>query len=64
MNGVRVEYEATLKQSAKGIWYCDSIRCGDETMEGLGGKLDIAMTEIESQLRVHNYVSKKEDKDE
>jgi len=54
MNGVRVEYEASLKQTAKGVWYCDMIRCGDEKIPELGAKLHLFMTEIEEQLARHN----------
>ncbi len=55
MNGVNVEYEATLKQSAKGVWYCDGIRTGDKSIEGLGAKLHLFMMEIEQTLYRHNY---------
>ena len=56
MNGVNVEYEATLKQSAKGVWYCDGLRTGDKTIPGLGAKLHLFMTEVEAQLHRHNFV--------
>lgn len=54
MNGVQVDYEATVKQSAKGIWYCDGVRCGDPKIDGLGSKLHLVMMEIEQVLSKHN----------
>lgn len=64
MNGVRVEYEASLKQTAKGIWYCDMIRCGDDSIAGLGAKLHLMMTEIEEQLARHNESEEPEKEEE
>jgi len=55
MNGVLVEFEATLKQSAKGVWYCDGVRTGDKSIEGLGSKLHLVMQEIEQTLFKHNH---------
>jgi len=54
MNGVRVDYEATVKQTSKGVWYCDGVRCADSSIEGLGSKLHIVMREIEQVLLRHN----------
>lgn len=54
MNGVRVEYEAKLKQTSKGVWYCDGVSCGDSSIEGLGSKLHLMMQEIEQVLVRHN----------
>ena len=64
MNGVRVEYEASLKQTSKGIWYCDIIRCGDDNIGGLGAKLHLMMEEIEAQLQRHNFVEPEPEKKE
>lgn len=64
MNGVRVEYEASLKQTAKGIWYCDMIRCGDDTIPGLGAKLHLMMVEVEEQLAKHNASEEQPEKKE
>ncbi|GAG67530.1 unnamed protein product [marine sediment metagenome] len=64
MNGVRVEYEASLKQTAKGVWYVDTIRCGDDSIEGLGAKLHLMMMEVEAQLERHNFVEPKPEKKE
>lgn len=55
MNGVRVEYEASLKQTSKGIWYVDTVRCGDDNIEGLGAKMHLLMQEMEQVLFRHNY---------
>jgi len=63
MNGVNVEYEASLTQTAKGVWYCDKLRCGDETLPGLGAKLHLFMTEVEEQLQRHNFPETQEIKD-
>lgn len=54
MNGVRVDYEATVKQTSKGVWYCDGVRVGDSSIEGLGSKLHLVMQEIEQILFRHN----------
>jgi len=54
MNGVRVDYEATVKQTSKGFWYCDGVRCGDSSIDGLGSKLHLVMLEIEAVLLRHN----------
>ena len=63
MNEVHVEYEATLKQSAKGVWYCDGVRCGDKSISVLGSKLHLVMCEIEQQLHLHNFKETEENKD-
>jgi len=63
MNGVLVEFEATLKQSAKGVWYCDGVRTGDKSIEGLGSKLHLVMQEIEHTLYRHNFPETQENKD-
>ena len=54
MNGVRVDYEATVKQTSKGVWYCDGVRCADSSIEGLGSKLHLVMQELEQVLLKHN----------
>jgi len=64
MNGVRVEYEASLKQTSKGIWYVDTIRCADEKIEGLGAKLHLVMQELEQLLFRHNYPETEPEKKE
>lgn len=64
MNGVRVEYEASLKQTSKGIWYVDTIRCSDDSIEGLGSKLHLVMQELEQLLFRHNYPEAKPEKKE
>lgn len=55
MNGVLIEFDAAVKQTAKGIWYCDGLRCGDKSIEGMGSKLHLAMQEVEQVLFRHNY---------
>ena len=64
MNGVRVEYEASLKQTAKGVWYVDLVRCGDDSIEGLGSKLHLVMQELEQVLMKHNYSEEQPEKKE
>jgi len=64
MNGVRIEYEATLKQTSKGVWYCDGIRTGDDKIEGLGAKLHLLMQEMEQILYRHNYPEQPPEKEE
>ncbi len=63
MNGVQIDYEATVKQTSKGVWYCDGVRCGDKSVSGLGSKLHIVMMEIEQQLLLHNMKELSENKD-
>ena len=55
MNGVRVDFECQVKQTAKGVWYCDGARCGDKSIEGMGAKLHLLMQEIEQVLFKHNH---------
>jgi len=61
MNGVRVEFEAALKQTAKGVWYCDGVRTGAQTIPELGSKCDLLMVEIEQVLLKHNMHADAED---
>ena len=56
MNGVKEEYSIKVKQTSKGVWYCDGLQViADETNE-LINDLDHLMVLIEDTLKNHNYV--------
>lgn len=63
MNGVPEFYEVKMKQTSKGIWYCDGFTASMENAEDAIRTADIAMTRIETVLKAHNVVepSGKED---
>ena len=56
MNGVKEEYSIKVKQTSKGVWYCDGLQVISETTTGLATELDSLMLSIESTLNQHNYV--------
>lgn len=56
MNGVREEYSIKVKQTSKGIWYCDGLQVIAENNKTLVKDLDQLMILIEGVLAVHNYV--------
>jgi len=56
MNGVKEEYSIKVKQTSKGVWYCDGLQVISETTKGLATELDSLMLSIESTLNQHNYV--------
>lgn len=65
MNGVPEFYEVKMKQTSKGIWYCDGFTASMENPEDAVRVADIAMTRIETVLKAHNVVEppvKKEEK--
>lgn len=65
MNGVPEFYEVKMKQTSKGIWYCDGFTASTEHMEDSISIADEAMTQIESVLKAHNVEEqpvKKEEK--
>lgn len=65
MNGVPEYYEVKMKQTSKGIWYCDGIVASMEDMSDAIAVADGAMAKIEGVLRRHNVVEppvKKEEK--
>lgn len=54
MNGVPEYYELKLKQTSKGIWYCDGFVAYDEIIKDMIIFADDAMTRIEEILEKHN----------
>jgi hypothetical protein len=58
MNGVPEYYELKLKQTSKGIWYCDGFTQQNKTIEGLAEETDTALTWIENVLHEHNKEEK------
>ena len=54
MNGVPEFYEVKMKQTSKGIWYCDGFVASMENPEDAIRVADIAMTRIETVLKAHN----------
>jgi hypothetical protein len=54
MNGVRKEYSIKVKQTSKGIWYCDGLQVISETTLELVNELDQIMEQVESVLYRHN----------
>ena len=54
MNGVPEYYELKMKQTSKGIWYCDGFTQHNETIDGLAEETDKALTWIERVLQEHN----------
>lgn len=58
MNGVPEFYEVKMKQTSKGIWYCDGITASTESMEDSVAQADEAMTKIEAVLETHNKGAK------
>lgn len=56
MNGVKEEYSIKVKQTSKGIWYCDGLQVISERTTGLATELDRLMIQVEGTLHKHNYV--------
>ena len=56
MNGVREEYSIKVKQTSKGIWYCDGLQVITQHASGLADELDMIMTQVEVVLKEHNEV--------
>ena len=56
MNGVKEEYSIKVKQTSKGIWYCDGLQVITEKESQLATTLNRLMTQIEGTLETHNYV--------
>lgn len=54
MNGVPEYYVLNLKQTSKGIWYCDGFTAHDEIIKDMIILADDAMTRIEEILEKHN----------
>ena len=56
MNGVKEEYSIKVKQTSKGIWYCDGLQVIAESTDGLASDLGIIMYQVEIVLDEHNFV--------
>lgn len=54
MNGVKELYGVKLKQTSKGIWYCDGLTVEVEHPDLLPTQADELMTAIEIALKDHN----------
>ena len=56
MNGVPDYYELKMKQTSKGVWYCDELRISGEKWNDVLKAADPIMTDIEKVLEDHNKV--------
>jgi len=54
MNGVKEEYSIKVKQTSKGVWYCDGLQVISERTTGLANELNHIMTQVEGVLHEHN----------
>jgi len=54
MNGVEERYEIKLKQTSKGIWYCDGLTVANKDEVKMMHFADELMTGIEKTLEGHN----------
>jgi len=58
MNGVKEEFSIKMKQTSKGIWYCDGLQITSENVAELVGELDRVMIQAEGVLYKHNFIEK------
>ena len=56
MNGVKKEYSIKVKQTSKGVWYCDGLQVIADKSTTLVEDLDSLMILIKGTLRNHNFV--------
>ena len=54
MNGVPEYYELKMKQTSKGIWYCDGFTAVKNDLDEAVDAADEAMHKIEEILEKHN----------
>lgn len=54
MNGVPEYYEVKMKQTSKGIWYCDGFTASNKHFNDMLKYTDDAMTHVEEILEKHN----------
>jgi len=54
MNGVPEYYEVKMKQTSKGMWYCDGFTASTRDVNTTIRVADEAMTEIGKILNDHN----------
>jgi len=50
MNGVTPLHEIRLKQTSKGVWYCDGVTIESTDLTELPGLADTMMKHIEAEL--------------
>jgi len=58
MNGVPEYYEVKMKQTSKGIWYCDGFTASTREPEDSITQADLAMRHITKMLEKHNKEAK------
>ena len=63
MNGVTERYEIKLKQTSKGIWYCDGLTLSHEQARSLIAEADGVMEMIEGVLKDHNQAEDEPEKE-
>ena len=56
MNGVKEEYSIKVKQTSKGVWYCDGLQVISENINVIADELDTVMFNVEGVLQKHNEV--------
>ena len=54
MNGVKEEYSIKVKQTSKGVWYCDGLQVISERTTGLANELNQVMIQVEGVLHERN----------
>lgn len=59
MNAVPEYYEVKMKQTSKGIWYCDGFTASTENMTDSIMTANKAIYEIETILKEHNKETEK-----
>jgi len=59
MNGVPEYFELKLKQTSKGVWYCDGFTTFHEAMLDAVALADDAMTAVERIVKKHNKEAEK-----
>jgi len=55
MNGVKDLNRISVKQTAKGVWYCDEAMIYFTNIPNAADDLDTCMSMIEGVLNRHNY---------
>jgi len=54
MNGVIESYAIRMKQTSKGIWYCDGVDVWREDLIDACTEMDMLMEHVEKILEKHN----------
>lgn len=63
MNGVKELYGVKLKQTSKGIWYCDGLTVEHHNDQILLVEIDEIMGNVEEILARHNQIENDEEKE-